>query len=118
MTPTDPLAADDAIVAEAGKRADAATPGPWEVRTVDGLYAIAAPHSWIMEGEHDDVEAPFIAAARTDIPALRAIADKRGRALREYARFFDNLSGVDIEPHAYTEMLKSLARIREILRGE
>ena len=42
------------------------TPGPWEVREVDGLFAIAHPSGWVLESndvEQDRADARLIAAA-------------------------------------------------------
>lgn len=76
--------------AEARKRADAATPGPWEVRTGGSVFA---PHIRLTAGikviayrEESYPESPdefaFIAASRADVPALCDTVD----ALREADR--------------------------------
>ena len=49
-------------------RCDAATPGPWEVSEGGGVWVDATCWEGVSGGRADD--AAFIAAARTDIPAL------------------------------------------------
>jgi hypothetical protein len=42
------------------------TPGPWEVREVDGLFAIAHPTGWVLESvdpQQDRADAKLIAAS-------------------------------------------------------
>jgi hypothetical protein len=63
-------------------RAAAATPGPWEVIDLIGSRPLRASVWTTEDGVHDvclaeettPADAAFIAAARTDIPALLAVA--------------------------------------------
>jgi len=53
----------------------AATPGPWEARVHEGLWAICHPHGWIMDGcdsipRGDGPDAVAIAAAPEDVAWL------------------------------------------------
>lgn len=52
------------------------TPGPWEVREVDGLFAIAHPTGWVLESndvEQDRADARLIAAAPEMFELLETI---------------------------------------------
>jgi hypothetical protein len=52
------------------------TPGPWEVREADGLFAIAHKHGWVLESndeEQDRADAKLIAAAPIMLEALQRI---------------------------------------------
>lgn len=76
-----PLSASE--LAEIAKRAESATPGPWERVEGDGIWyncecapKIASRHDHRLVGElRDTADLVFIAAARTDIPRL--VADLR-----------------------------------------
>jgi hypothetical protein len=65
--------------------ANAATPGPWEVRAHDDLFAVKGQSGWVASMDADTSAADasnseFIAAARDAVPALVAEV-KRFRAL-------------------------------------
>lgn len=50
------------------------TPGPWEAREVDGLFAIAHPRGWVLESnneQQDRADAWLIAAAPDLLEALQ-----------------------------------------------
>jgi hypothetical protein len=52
------------------------TPGPWEVREHEGLFAIAHPCGWVLESndeQQDRADAKLIAAAPMMLEALRRI---------------------------------------------
>ena len=52
------------------------TPGPWEVREVDGLFAIAHPTGWVLESNDEQqnrADAKLIAAAPMLLKALQRI---------------------------------------------
>jgi hypothetical protein len=51
---------------EIESRANAATPGPWQTKIMDGVYQIRMPFQFCEKVS--DLE--FIAAARTDVPKL------------------------------------------------
>ena len=54
------------------------TPGPWEIREVDGLFAIAHSGGWILESDdeqQDRADAKLIAAAPDLLEALRELHD-------------------------------------------
>ena len=54
------------------------TPGPWEVREVDGLFAIAHPNGWVLESSNEQqnrVDANLIAVAPNLLAALRGLLD-------------------------------------------
>lgn len=79
----------DAELIEIEQRAEAATPGPWFAR--DGAYgwevfAADVPADIIVEvALSDGRDGPFIAASRTDVPALIA-ALREARAERDALR--------------------------------
>jgi len=57
--------------------ANAAAPGPWEIRTHDELYAVKGQAGWVASMDADTSSADaanafFIAAARDAVPALVA----------------------------------------------
>lgn len=64
----------DTALQEILARAEAATLGPWQScpRRTDGPHCVYADDNVIAEceGFAPEVDAPFIAAARTDVPAL------------------------------------------------
>lgn len=73
----------------------AATRGPWELRSVEDRYAMAAPGGWAMEPDRGDVadwdrvraDYALIAAMRNALPALLAVVEaarERVEARREY----------------------------------
>ena len=118
---------DEEILKGAEERAEKATPGPWKVKThgYDSPYMVKAfveaPSDCIAGAwESDPTNLAFIAAARTDIPALAAIARKYQRALKILwdAMVLDFHPGddeaVDPEPCAYC---KAKAEVRRILEG-
>jgi hypothetical protein len=50
------------------------TPGPWEVREVDGLFAIAHRDGWVLDSndeQQDRADAKLIAACPVMVEALR-----------------------------------------------
>lgn len=61
-------------------RAEAATPGPW-VKDNDSPIVRGPEMILYDEGGHSDPDADFIAAARTDVPALLAEVDRLRAAL-------------------------------------
>ena len=88
-------------------RVDKATPGPWRAVTSRGTGAVAAPDSvgcyvYVNVRTHDDMtaetvsrwqdDARFVAAARTDVPALldeveRLTASEKEREQKEFAHW-------------------------------
>lgn len=53
------------------------TPGPWEVREVDGLFAIAHRDGWVLDSndeQQDRADAKIIAAAPDMLEALKGLA--------------------------------------------
>ena len=61
-----------------GERGAEHTPGPWEVREVDGLFAIAHPAGWVLEDADASVnraDATLMAAAPALLAALRAYVE-------------------------------------------
>ena len=57
------------------------TPGPWEVREVDGLFAIAHPAGWVLESndvEQDRIDARLIAAAPEMFELLTTLENDDG----------------------------------------
>jgi hypothetical protein len=70
--------------------ANAATPGPWEVRAHDDLFAVKGQSGWVASMDADTSAADasnseFIAAARDAVPALVAEV-KRLRRIESLAR--------------------------------
>ena len=62
------------------------TPGPWEVREVDGLFAIAHPNGWVLESndvEQDRADARLIAAAPEMFDLLVDIDNRIGEITEE-----------------------------------
>lgn len=54
------------------------TPGPWEVREVDGLFAVAHRYGWVLESndvEQDRADARLIAAAPEMFELLERVID-------------------------------------------
>jgi hypothetical protein len=55
------------------------TPGPWEVREVDGLFAIACRDGWVLESndeQQDRADAKLIAAAPELYAALEMVLNQ------------------------------------------
>ena len=53
------------------------TPGPWEVRELDGLFAIAHKGGWVMESgdeQQDRTDAKLIAAAPEMLQVIERLA--------------------------------------------
>ena len=55
------------------------TPGPWEVREADGLFAIAHPRGWVLESnneQQDRADARLIAAAPDLLEAAKSVSEE------------------------------------------
>ena len=53
------------------------TPGPWEVREVDGLFAIAHPTGWVLESndeQQDRADAKLIAVSPEMFVIIQGLA--------------------------------------------
>jgi len=64
------------------------TPGPWEVREVDGLFAIAHKDGWVLESDNvnqDRVDARLISAAPELLDACKLAFHACQDNLRMYA---------------------------------
>lgn len=111
----------DKFLAEAQARADAATPGPWEVRCHTDEEGCENWHIYPIDEEsaydrtyHDDTpEIRFIAAARTDLPRALALI----RVLRDGLQgIYDNAPGKYID--AMRQVVDTLRRADALARGE
>jgi len=54
------------------------TPGPWEVREANGLFAIAHPDGWVLESNDEDqdrIDARLIAAAPDMLASLELLVE-------------------------------------------
>jgi len=87
--------------AQAQRRCDAATPGPWRAGSHDtGAYVMSGRYQEICELSHrtnarDDEDAELIAHARTDLPAaLAALAEARRLTKDAFALAADALGAV------------------------
>ncbi|MEE4545264.1 hypothetical protein V2S66_25255 [Streptomyces sp. V4-01] len=87
-------------LAEIRARMDAAAPGPWETDTYaeyDSSTSIGVANAsdlWIVPLQQlDPADAAFIAAARTDVPALLAEVDRLRSAARSAADIFRSVAG-------------------------
>lgn len=87
-------------------RCEAATPGPWELKEsqVAPTYYVFGSHSHIatMNGERDfysntKPDAAFIAAARTDIPALIAEVERLRAEVRRLQAAADLMAMATLE---------------------
>jgi hypothetical protein len=62
------------------------TPGPWEVREVDGLFAVCHREGWVLESddvEQDRADARLIAAAPEMFELLEDIDNRIGEITEE-----------------------------------
>lgn len=104
---------------EMRKRCEAATPGPWDQRCLNTMDNTAEPRmAWVAEahGFHEICipNAAFIAAARTDMPALISALEVCLGAL--YAQHSE--WGTDNNCHAEcSATCKALASAEKILGG-
>jgi len=109
-------------------RTNAATPGPWEVREHEGMYALAGPNGWPIEDGNPDPAAPnfvFVAHAREDVPdlvaevrRLRAV-EAAERAVIEAAKAWASYEPPDTVPlpDVMRELHAHAVRVREAVRA-
>ena len=76
------------LIREARKRAEKATPGPWDGDIWDfNVWTIRGPHGAEVVADYvDKPNATFIAAARSDVPALCDLAEEQAREIERLTK--------------------------------